>query len=151
MDTIDRTILSLLAADARRGLAEIGAHVGLSTSAVNERVRRLVAGGAIRRFTVDADPAALGHGVLAFVSVGLADGADEEQFRHAMALDASVEECHHVTGRWSYLVKVRSGSLAGVEAFLARLKADSFIGRSETVIALSSAVDAAHVPKDASG
>ena len=141
MDKIDRKITTLLAEDARRSLADMGEAVGLSPSAVNERIRRLTASGAIRRFTVDADPAALGLGVTAFVLIGLDYEAGEEAFRAFAAAHPSVAECHHVTGGWSYLLKVRLADLAALEAFLAELKVRRFLARSETMIALSTAVE----------
>lgn len=146
MDEIDRKIAELLGADARRSLADIGGAVGLSASAVNERIRRLVGSGALRRFTVDVAPEALGLPVLAFVWVGLAPGADEAGFRAFAVGHPAIGECHHVTGPWSYLVKIRVASLSGIEAFLAELKAAGFLGRSETVIALSSPVPGAWAP-----
>ncbi len=146
MDEMDRKIIELLAADARRSLADIGGAAGLSPSAVNERIRRLAGSGALRRFTVDVEPEALGLPVLAFVWVGLAPGADEAAFRAFAAGHPAIGECHHVTGPWSYLVKIRAASLAGVEAFLAELKAGGFLARSETVIALSSPVPGACAP-----
>lgn len=141
MDKIDRKITALLAEDARRSLADMGEAVGLSPSAVNERIRRLTASGAIRRFTVDADPAALGLGVTAFVLIGLDYEAGEEAFRAFAVAHPSVAECHHVTGGWSYLLKVRLADLAALEAFLAELKVRRFLARSETMIALSTAVE----------
>ncbi len=59
MDEIDRKIIGILAQDLRRSLTDIGAAVELSPSSVNERIRRLVASGVIRRFTIDADHRAL--------------------------------------------------------------------------------------------
>lgn len=137
MDEIDRKILSLLAEDSRRSLADIGGVVSLSPSAVNERIRRLSSSGVIRRFTVEADHRALGYDVLAFVWVALAADASEAAFREFMAGHPTVAECHHVTGSWSYLVKIRVATLGGVEPFLAELKAHRYLARSETVIALS--------------
>ncbi|NRP22351.1 HTH-type transcriptional regulator LrpC [Ensifer adhaerens] len=137
MDEIDRKIIGILAQDSRRSLTDIGAAVELSPSSVNERIRRLVASGVIRRFTIDADHRALGLDVLAFVWVGLSPDADEEAFRTFMAGHPSVTECHHVTGAWSYCVKVRMPSLGDIEPFLAELKRRRFLARSETVIALS--------------
>lgn len=137
MDEIDRKIIGILAQDSRRSLTDIGAAVELSPSSVNERIRRLVASGVIRRFTIDADHRALGLDVLAFVWVGLSPDADEETFRTFMAGHPSVTECHHVTGAWSYCVKVRMPSLGDIEPFLAELKRRRFLARSETVIALS--------------
>lgn len=147
MDSIDRKIIALLAADARRSLTDIGDQVGLSASATNERIRRLVASGAIRRFTLDADPTALGVPVLAFVCVALAPEADESAFRAFAATHAAIEEAHHVTGGWSYMVKVRVPSLPDLEAFLAELKTRKFLARSETIIALSSAAEATYTPQ----
>lgn len=147
MDKIDRKIIDLLADDARRALTDIGERVGLSASATNERIRRLTASGAIRRFTVDADPSALGVPVLAFVCVALAADADEAAFRAFAGRHPAIEEAHHVTGGWSYMVKVRVASLPDLEAFLADLKARKFLARSETIIALSSAAEASFTPK----
>ncbi|MNU05596.1 AsnC family protein [compost metagenome] len=58
-----------------------------------------------------------------------------------MADHPSVAECHHVTGAWSYCVKVRMPSLGDIEPFLAELKRRRFLARSETVIALSTVRD----------
>ena len=149
MDDIDRKITTLLAQDARRSIADIGAEVGLSTSAANERVRRLAASGSIRRFTVDVDPETFGAPILAFVFVALAADADEAAFRGFVAGQALVLECHHVTGGWSYLLKIRVGSLPELEGFLSLLKDGRFIARSETIIALSSVLPGTFTPRDA--
>lgn len=147
MDDSDRTIITLLAQDARRSLADIGATVGLSPSAVNERIRRLTASGAIRRFTVDADPEALGLPVRAFVWVALRPEAQEGAFRALAEGHPAISECHHVTGPWNYLVQIHVASLAGVEAFLDELKSHHLLARSETMIALSSPVPGPYAPK----
>lgn len=147
MDKTDRKIIDVLAADARRSLAEIGAGVGLSASATNERIRRLVASGAIRRFTVDVDPAAVDAPILAFVCIALAPDADEAKFRAYSAAHTAIAECHHVTGQWSYLIKVHVASLPALEDFLGDLKAQGFLGRSETNIVLSSVAEARFAPR----
>lgn len=139
MDHFDRKILGLLGEDAKRSLADIGLAVGLSASAVNERIRRLTASGAIRRFVVDVDPASIGLGVLAFICLQLRQDADELAFRAYAASHSSVAECHHVTGPWSYLIKIHVASLTEVESFLSELKSSGFMDRSETILALSSA------------
>ncbi|MDD8021592.1 MAG: Lrp/AsnC family transcriptional regulator [Paracoccaceae bacterium] len=140
-DELDRKICALLAEDARQSLAQIGAQVGLSTSAVNERIRRLTERGTIRRIMADIAPEAAGLPVTAFIWVALATGVDEGAFRAAMTDTPQVTACHHVTGGWSYLVQIRAGSLNGVEDFLSRLKAGQWIARSETMLALSTVVE----------
>lgn len=148
MDNIDRKIIELLSQDSRRSLADIGGSVDLAPSSVNERIRRLAASGAIRRFTVEADPAAMGLETLVFVWIALREDADEEAFRRFAEEHPQILECHHVTGAWSYLVKLRVGGTSEIENFLAGIKAERFLGRSETVIALSSPVPGVFVPKE---
>ena len=146
MDQIDRKIVTLLAEDARRSLADIGGVVGLSASAVNERIRRLTASGVIRRFTVDADPDALGCPVLVFIWVSLVQNVNEEAFRIFASAHKAVEECHHVTGPWSYLIKARVPSLADVESVLEDMKKHGFLARSESVVALSTVEPGSFAP-----
>ncbi|MGI3164156.1 Lrp/AsnC family transcriptional regulator [Pseudooceanicola sp. 200-1SW] len=147
MDDIDRKILSLLAADARRALSDIGAEVGLSPSAVNERIRRMTARGVIRRFTVEVDPAAMGLPVPVFLWVALREDADEGAFRAFASAHPAIAECHHVTGAWSYLLKLHLPDLAAIEPLLEQIKAQRFLARSETILALSSPVPAPMLPR----
>ena len=141
MDDIDRQICMLLSEDARQSLAQLGGQVGLSTSAVNDRLRRLMQSGAIRRMRADVDPAAVDQPVTAFVWLLLAQGADEARFRLEIGALAEVTACHHVTGPWSYLIQIRVASLAAVEEFLSRMKAEGWVGRSETMLTLTAVVE----------
>ncbi|MEY9559049.1 Lrp/AsnC family transcriptional regulator [Sinorhizobium fredii] len=143
VDATDRKIIGILADDARASLTDIGASVDLSPSAVNERIRRLVTSGVIRRFTLDVDHRILGFDVLAYVWIALANDADESEFRSFIASHPAVAECHHVTGAWSYCAKVRMPTLGDIEPFLSELKARRYLARSETVIALSTATERA--------
>jgi len=147
MDQIDRKIIGLLGDDARRSLADIGARVSLSPSAVNERIRKLAAGGVIRRYTVDVDPGKLGVPVCAFVFVALRESADEEAFRARVQDMPDIAECHHVTGVWNYLVKVQLADLSALEHFITALKSTGFIAKTETVIALSTVTHAIFSPR----
>jgi Lrp/AsnC family leucine-responsive transcriptional regulator len=83
--------------------------------------------------------------------VALHEDADEGAFRRHAEGHPAILECHHVTGSWSYLIKLRVGHSAEIERFLAELKAKRLVGRSETVIALSSPVPGGFLPKEAAG
>jgi len=145
MDKIDRKIIGLLALDARRSLADIGGAVGLAPSSVNERIRRLADAGAIRRFTVEVDPVLIGLPITAFIWIEVRE--DEDGFRRAVAAHPDIAECHHVTGAWSYLIKVRVETVSGIEGFLAELKTTGRIGRTETFLALSTIKDSVIPPR----
>lgn len=139
MDDIDRKIIDTIQTDGSLTYAEIGGAVGLAPSSVNERLKRLRAEGAIRRMTAEIDPVALDLKLLAFVLVVVGDAAGEVELRSSMLAAPEVLECHHVTGEFSYLIKLRLRDTAHLERFLAdRLKAVKGITRTHTLIALSS-------------
>ena len=59
LDRIDRKILDALQRQGRLPLTELAHEVGLSTSPVTERVRRLERAGVITGYHARVDPAAL--------------------------------------------------------------------------------------------
>lgn len=69
LDDIDARILSALDEDARLPMSELARLVGLSAPSVADRVRRLVADGIIRAFTLDIDSRALGYQIRAMVRI----------------------------------------------------------------------------------
>jgi DNA-binding Lrp family transcriptional regulator len=93
--------------DDRLSLAELGKSVGLAPSSVNERIKRLTTRGVIEGFHAHVVPESLGLDLLAFVFVGWSNPATEAPFLARVAAAPAVLECHHVTGSWNYLLKVR--------------------------------------------
>src|SRR4051794_32907589 len=67
IDDTDRTILMLLAENARLSYSELARRVHLSPPALIERVRKLERAGVIRGYYADIDPRKLGHEIEVFV------------------------------------------------------------------------------------
>jgi len=147
MDEIDRTILDLIQADGRATAAALAAAVGLSPSAVHERLRRLQGDGTLAGIHGRVDPRRAGYDLCAFVEVLLAGPGDDDAFVAGLLGEAQVQECHHVTGDWSYLLKVRARDAADLERLIAtRVKTLPGVARTRTTIALSSAKETARLP-----
>lgn len=147
MDESDRKILRFIQENGRSSYAEIGAVAGLSVSAVNERLKKLEKQGVIAQWGARLDPVAAGCGILAFAHVMIERPEHEAAFLTLVQDEPAILECHHVTGDWSYLLKVRAGSLKALEDLLARrIKALPGIPRSQTSIVLSSAKETAALP-----
>lgn len=150
LDAIDRKLVTLLQADGRTPHAELGRSVGLAVSSVNERVRKLVERGVLSGTHAHASAEALGLELLAFVFVGWSDPEVEPRFLARIAEESAVLECHHVTGAWNYLLKVRVRNTRMLEAFLAAvIKSVGRIERTETLIALSSPKETTTLATDA--
>jgi Lrp/AsnC family leucine-responsive transcriptional regulator len=147
IDDIDRTLLRLLQENGRTSYAELGKVVGLSVSSVNERVRKLHERGVIEGVYSAISPSALRLDLLAFIFVGWTDPATEAPFLGRVAKEASILECHHVTGSWNYLLKVRTHTTRDLESFLNSIvKGVPGVQRTETLIVMSSAKETFHLP-----
>jgi Lrp/AsnC family leucine-responsive transcriptional regulator len=152
LDDTDRQLLALLQKDDRLSLADLGKGVGLAASSVNERVKRLVTRGVIEGFHARVAPEALGLDLLAFVFVGWSDPGVEGPFLERVNDSAAVLECHHVTGAWNYLLKVRLPTTRELERFLGEvIKGVQGVQRTETLIALSSAKETMSLSPDPLG
>ncbi len=140
LDVKDRAILALVQRDAKLPQAEIAKRVGLSPAAVNERLKKLDQAGVIRRFTALVDPRAVGVTVTAFVEVFIEHPRFEGPFiERVMALD-EVQECHHITGEFSLLLKIRATDMEALrELLLHQFNAMEGVRQTRTIMVLSTA------------
>lgn len=127
--------------------AEIAAACGLSVSAANDRLKRLQERGVITGWAARIDPDAANLGLLAFMFVEIDRTEHNARFIAAATRLPDVLELHHVTGEWSYLLKIRARDTKALEALITdRLKTLPGVTRSLTHIALSSAKENGPLP-----
>lgn len=142
LDEIDRKLLALLQEDDRVPVVELGKAIGVAPSTLNDRIRRLVKQGVITGFHAQVSAEKLGLDLLAFVFVGWSDHATEKAFLKRIETVPEVLECHHVTGAWNYLLKVRLKTTRDLETFFSGVVKDvPGLQRTETLIVLSSPKD----------
>lgn len=140
LDDTDRKLLTLLQDDDRLSLAELAKRIGAPASTINDRIKRLERQGLIAGFHARVSPDAVGLNLLAFMLVGWSNPKVEAAFLKRVKASPNVLECHHITGAWNYLLKLRLGTTRDLEKFLAdTVKGVGGIERTETLIALSSA------------
>ena len=146
LDDTDRRILALVQKDATLAQAEIGKRVGLSTAAVHERVKKLEAAGVIKRWTAIVDPAAAGAQVCAFVEVFFEHPRFEKGFIDRVKKVEAVQECHHITGEFSLLLKVRVADMPSLQALLLeQLSGQEGVRQTRTVMVLSTVKEETYV------
>ena len=135
LDRTDFVLIDALQRDAAQRLEDLAKLVHLAPSSVHERLRRLEAGGVIRRWTVDCDAAALGLPVLAFVGVRATRPCSE--LRKALEAIPAIEECHSVAGGMSLLLKVRVASPPALLALTEKLRQVPGVEGTDTTIVLA--------------
>ena len=114
LDRLDLKILDVLQRRGRISMTELGQEIGLSTSPVAERVKRLERRGVITGYHARVDPAALGRTLLVFVEITLSSKSPQvfEKVKRELQHMPEVLECHLVSGSFDYLVKARLGAMA---------------------------------------
>jgi Lrp/AsnC family leucine-responsive transcriptional regulator len=108
VDATDRRILIELQRDGSLTNARLAEVVGLSQSAMSERVRRLEADGHISGYRALLRPESLGIGLQAFVAAELVhhETGCIAGFERGVVALADVRACYHVAGRFDYLLHV---------------------------------------------
>ena len=108
MDALDRRILAELQSDGGLTNARLADTLGLSPSAMSERVRRLEQEGHIAGYRALISPRSLGVTLQAFVALGLVRHGTSgiEAFEREVNALADIRACYHVAGRFDYLLHV---------------------------------------------
>ena len=112
MEKLDQAILSLLARDGRMSYTDIGKETGLSTSAAQQRVRRLEQRGVIKGYRAVLDPEQLNLMITAFVAIKPFDPSQPDDAPQRLEPIDEVISCYSVAGEPSYLLKVQVPTMA---------------------------------------
>ena len=134
VEDLDRSIVSLLAADGRRSYTDLAKETGLSVSAVHQRVRRLEQRGVLLGFTARLDAEAIGLPLTAFVSIKPIDPSAPDDAPDKLATLPEIEACHSVAGDESYILKVRVGSPSELERLLQEIRGIAAVSTRTTVV-----------------
>jgi len=134
VETTDRRIVALLAADGRMSLADIARETGLSTSALHQRVRRLERTGVLTGYRAQVDARAIGLPLTAFVSLTPIDPAAPDDVPDRLAGIGEIESCWSVAGAESYVLKVRVAEPADLEELLARIRSVASVATRTTIV-----------------
>jgi DNA-binding Lrp family transcriptional regulator len=141
LDSIDRRIVALLHQNAKLTFAQVGADVGLSATAVKRRVDRLERDGVIVGYGARIDPRALGEGIEALIEVYCAERVAPADVGRSLADLDQVVSAFTVSGEADAVVRARVDSIADLEKFVERLRHDSNVVRTKTLIVLSTLID----------
>ena len=134
VETTDRKILELLAADGRMSFTDLGKATGLSTSAVHQRVKRLESRGMIRGYGATIDHEQLGLPLTAFISIRPIDPSQPDDSPDRLQGIREIESCWSVAGEESYILKIRVPTPSHLEDLLARIRAAANVSTRTTIV-----------------
>lgn len=117
LDTVDRTLLTILQTDARITNAALAEQVHLSPSACLRRVRRLEEAGVITGYVAVLDRSMIGRGTSVFVEITLTSQHEDllDEFEARVAVVPEVLSCHLMAGNSDYLLHVAADDVSDYE------------------------------------
>lgn len=135
LDEVDRRILLALHADARISNSALADAVGIAASTCHGRVRRLQEIGVIRGFYTDIDPAAVGLGLQAMISVSLQSNARGKirSFIAQIRERPQVMDVYFLAGGDDFILHVAARDTDDLRAFVVEnLNADADVAGTQT-------------------
>ena len=140
MDDLDRTLISLFAAEPRVGVLEASRRLGVARGTVQARLDRLVSSGVVTGWGPDLSPEALGYPVTAFLTLEISQSAGHEAVAEHLATIPEVLEAYTITGIGDLWCRVVSRSNADLQRVIDRVVAVAGVQRASTVMALATQV-----------
>ena len=98
IDELDARLIELLTAEPRVGVLEASRRLGVARGTVQARLDRLHARGVVTGYGPDIDPAAIDHGVSAFVTLEIRQAGGHDPVAERLAGIPEVLEAHTITG-----------------------------------------------------
>jgi len=112
LDSLDNRILTILTKDARMPFLEVARQCGVSGAAIHQRVQKMKEEGVIKGSEFILDYRRLGYNTCAFVGIQvnlIQEITHDEVFKKISEIPEIIE-CHHITGKYSLLVKILTKS-----------------------------------------
>lgn len=138
LDSVDLTLLRLLAQDARSSQRSLGRDLGMSPSAIGERIARLERSGVIRGYSVVLDWDAAGFPVVVYLAITAAQGFDLGPVMTQVHEIPEVEDVMVVTGELDLLARVRVRDYVHLRSLLMdRVWQIQGVQRTETYLSIT--------------
>ena len=142
MDDLDRSVLSLLGADARMSVATLARRLKVARSTIQARLERLETGGVIAGYTLKLGEAARQGRLRASVLLTIEPRAQAGILSRLKSI-AEVERVFTTSGRFDLLMQVAAPNTQVLDQVLDQIGALTGVKSSESLIHLSTRIDRA--------
>ncbi|GIF09088.1 Lrp/AsnC family transcriptional regulator [Actinoplanes siamensis] len=146
LDELDARLIELLAAEPRIGVLELSRRLAVARGTVQARLDKLTARGAIKGFGPDVTPAAIGFGVMSFVTLEISQRYGHDAVTGHLAEIPEVLEAHTITGGGDVMCRIVARSNADLQRVIDKIVGYEGIRRAHTIIALAELIPYRTVP-----
>jgi Lrp/AsnC family transcriptional regulator, regulator for asnA, asnC and gidA len=110
IDEVNIKIINILKNDSSTPIVDIAKRIGLSDATVHQRIRRMIAAGIIKKFTISVDNNLLGYDHMAFMGINISPGSADQIISDLLRIE-EVLEMHELHGKFDLLLKIRAKDL----------------------------------------
>jgi len=135
IDAKDSELLALLQEDSKWTTKEYANRLGLSTTAVYERIKRLEKTAVITKYVALVDKNKVNKAFMVLCHVKLIQHIKDYvlQFEREVVQLEEVSECHHISGDYDYILKVNVSDMETYREFMVtKLTAIKNIGSTQS-------------------
>ncbi|KJD34553.1 AsnC family transcriptional regulator [Tamlana nanhaiensis] len=139
-DKTDKNLLELLQTDSKQTNKELSNKLGLSVTAVYERIKKLEREGFIDGYVALVNKARIDKNFVVFCHVKLVQHTQDYviKFEREVAKIPEVLECYHLSGDYDYLLKVLVTDMAAFREFMVKkLTSISHIGSTHSMFVIN--------------
>lgn len=140
LDDLDLKLLGLLQENSKQTNKALALHLGLSVTAVFERIKKLEKNGVIKNYTALIDKSKVSKGFVAFCHVKLVQHTQDYvvKFEREVIRLNEVLECYHISGDYDYILKVLVKDVNEFRDFMVRkLTKIDHIGSTHSMFVIS--------------
>ena len=133
VDATDEKIIRILHEDSRRAFVEIANQIGLSESAVRRRVKNLVDGGVIRKFTIELGAS---DKTSAITLISVSSSADTSAVSAKLMKLDEVEVVYEITGQYDIAAIIAAPAIVQINKCIDDIRKIEGVSDTNTVIIL---------------
>ena len=141
LDSVDKEIIYMLMDNAKTSLAHISKNVGISTTAVHQRLKKLEQAGVIENSISFLNPRKIGYKVVSYIGVFLDQPSHYHDAIKALKDVNEVVEAHYTTGNYTIFLKVLCRDNDHLMEILNKLQKLKGVTRTETIISLEQSIN----------
>lgn len=135
LDATDKKLLVLLQTDAKLPYAKLAKRLGISSSGVHKRIKRLTEAGVIKRFVAIVDPQVVGKKLKAFIGVATEPGCCAK-VKPKLIQRPEVLEIHEAAGEHDLFLKLITDDTLKLNDLLHEIDRIPGVSSTRTLIVL---------------
>jgi len=137
VDNLDQSLLHLLTKNARMPVSDLAKSLMVSRGTVQNRIAKLLQRKVIHRFTVQLGEADVDHQINAFTLVKFRANRNLPSLS-AIRKISGVIDIHSLSGRFDYVVEIRTSSLPQLDGVLDDIRAIEDVAETQSHLRLAS-------------